>query len=421
MKTLDHFFATPIRRQKRRRTKQDDAFSTPSSAPSPSSIKSFGTPETTLSSTPRTPPSPVSTPTSDEGDGNGDCDTLTPPSPQSVFDRTPPSVSMASPQSDPPTPLKITKRKRHRTTEQLYLDFGQASFGAQTICSVCNMLYVNGLKEDEDNHRKLCSEYAQGVLFNMWKHARIVYRHEDSSQNGGSSRFCMSISGTCAGNVDGEGAVSIFDRCNNRTPIKSVSNTSKANNNNVKNTNGCIVEVKESDSIQLRRRVLKVKSIVDKELGFWNKSSNHSNSDINANSDNNIIESASLGGKTVYIYIENKRVVGFCSVEVISKAFQLHPNEDMTNKQGIVRNNQFVANRSTKSSKAMMGIHQLWCHRSHRKKGIATMLIDTARSKLVYGMTVPLNMVAFSSPTSDGAMFARQYTDTQMPLVYDCH
>ena len=56
-----------------------------------------------------------------------------------------------------------------------------------------------------------------------------------------------------------------------------------------------------------------------------------------------------------------------------------------------------------------MGVHQLWCHKSHRNKSIARQLVDAARHKLVYGMVVPHSLVAFSSPTADGAAFARRY------------
>ena len=91
-----------------------------------------------------------------------------------------------------------------------------------------------------------------------------------------------------------------------------------------------------------------------------------------------------------------------------------------------------------------MGVHQLWCHKSHRTKSIARQLVDAARHKLVYGMVVPHSLVAFSSPTADGAAFARRYAvgddnngnvsggivsggnggndgnGPVLPLVYDC-
>jgi N-acetyltransferase len=66
-----------------------------------------------------------------------------------------------------------------------------------------------------------------------------------------------------------------------------------------------------------------------------------------------------------------------------------------------------------------MGVHQLWTHKSHRQKHIARTLVDAARGKLIFGMTVPHNLVAFSSPTVDGALFAKKYSFPDAPLVYD--
>lgn len=355
---------------------------------------SYGTPKSTLSLTPQTPPSPIYT--KDDG--------LTPPSPHSSpassnrvkihHDqseiRTPPSPILCSPQSKR---IKVvTTSRRIQDSKQLYLDFGQSSFGKRTICPVCNMLYVNGMKEDEENHRKICSDYSLGVAFNMWKQARVVF--EKTSLRGGSTVKDFSLGRAFLVGKD--------------------TSTSKDR----------IVEVRESDSIQLRRKVLKVKDIVDQELGFCNNtlSKNDSetancvktlNSTVFGDHPTNAITSNSFfGGKTVYIYIQNKRVIGFCSVEALSKAYHLSPDE--------VASDHSISSRSTNPSRAMMGVHQLWCHRSHRKEKIATMLIDTARSKFVYGCIVPIKMTAFSSPTSDGTRFARKYGNTISPLIYDC-
>jgi zinc-finger of acetyl-transferase ESCO len=56
---------------------------------------------------------------------------------------------------------------------QLYLDFGQESFGRQEICPACGMLTVHGLLEDAKQHQKVCRLYKQGVPFHS-KNARVV-------------------------------------------------------------------------------------------------------------------------------------------------------------------------------------------------------------------------------------------------------
>ena len=155
-----------------------------------------------------------------------------------------------------------------------------------------------------------------------------------------------------------------------------------------------IIEIRpSSDSPSHLNKLQQVKTIVDQELGS-SSSSNWKNNE------------------TVYLYICQKRIVGYCSVEHIQKAYQLL---DSTNEENKDKNQLYHSNIPFK---AMLGIHQIWCHSKHRKSKIATQLVDTARSKLIFGMTIPVDRIAFSSPTVAGIKFARSYTQTNTPLVY---
>lgn len=335
-----------------------------------------------VSKEPQTPPTPKPPPKSPK----------TPPSPSttSPSPQTPPDPKYSSTQREglctsivsSSTKSTSSMDKKKSKAQQMYLDFGQASFGKRSICSICNTLIVHGLEEDESQHEKVCKEYKYGVSFQI-KNVRIIY---DFSKLGLSS--------------------SMF-----RDDDKE---------------NGYIVEIRPSDSVTLRRKVLDVKRIVDQELGFaiLGSASTSSSSQDDTTSNQNILESEERGKtfdqKTVYLYIENKRVVGFCSVHVITKAYELmdiksqHQNVDLSQS---TRNEAYT--RSNTPTKAIIGVHQLWVHTSHRKKSIASKLVDAARSKLVFGMYVPHNLVAFSSPTMDGAKFAKRYCDPDPPLVYD--
>ena len=175
-------------------------------------------------------------------------------------------------------------------------------------------------------------------------------------------------------------------------------------------------QIRPGDPPQHRKKILEVKSIVDTELGFATKQSNNSP------------HQQSLQDITSYLYISKKRVVGLLLVKRILHAYTLLPNNDnndISNENDNATSklhhseNQYSFSRSLKPSKALMGIHQIWCHHSHRHKGIASKLVDAARSTMVFGMTVPLELVAFSSPTLDGIRFAKKYLGTQRPLVYD--
>lgn len=137
--------------------------------------------------------------------------------------------------------------------------------------------------------------------------------------------------------------------------------------------------------------------IVDKELGFVPDAENDK-----------------IAQRWTYLYILNKRVVGMVSAESIREAYFLHDNN---------------FDRDQQKRKALIGIHQIWVHSRFRRRAIASRLIDTVREKMLYGMVVPRNQVAFSSPTEAGASFARRYSELQshitpsggQALVYDCN
>jgi len=259
---------------------------------------------------------------------------------------------------------------------------------------------VHGVEEDEANHRRVCNEYAFGVVL-AWSNR--------GSKVGGSAK--------------GSGAWK---------NLRIVSDGGS----------GVVVEVRPEDPVQYRKKVLQVKGIVDREVGFVVGQGGGGGSERK--------DATSLHGKTAFLYVEDKRIVGLCTVEVISKAYTLlnapeednvtivaggatrttvkgttHPhNRTITTTSPTLASNDVERQRhfyrSTQPTKALMGVHQIWCHRLHRRKGIARTLVNMARDKLVYGMTVPFDLVAFSSPTENGAAFARRYLETERPLVYDC-
>ena len=68
---------------------------------------------------------------------------------------------------------------------------------------------------------------------------------------------------------------------------------------------------------------------------------------------------------------------------------------------------------------ATAGIEKIFVYEKHRRKGVATRLIDAVRSSLVYGYLVPLEELAFTQPTRDGRALFSKYCGTKSFLVYD--
>jgi N-acetyltransferase len=240
----------------------------------------------------------------------------------------------------PPT---MSKRKQ---SNQLFLDLGQKSFGKQTVCHTCGMLRVHGLDEDDAQHAKICEDYKQGVVCMGWKNERMI---------------------TTLGRDDR------------------------------------VLEVRSDDAQLHVAKVLEVKEIVDKELGF---ASTHHNKESSSSS-------RYLDNMTCYMYISKKRVVGLLLVKRIQRGYEFLPCEKNTS------NVSSSISRSLKPSKALMGIHQIWVHKSHRHRGIASNLVTAARDHLIFGMVVPLELIAFSSPTEEGLRFAQSYVGSERPLIYD--
>ena len=87
------------------------------------------------------------------------------------------SVALISTNIKNKSPLLALKKK-----QQLYLDFGQKSFGKRTLCPICNMLYVNGLEEDEVQHSKICQQYKLGVSYHGFKRERLIQMCEDGEK-----------------------------------------------------------------------------------------------------------------------------------------------------------------------------------------------------------------------------------------------
>ncbi len=277
--------------------------------------------------------------------------------------------SLKSTQQQQQPPPQSTKKKKSNNHQQLFLDFGQSSFGKRSVCNICGMLRVHGVAEDDIQHAKVCKDYKEGVTCLGWKNERtLIHFNNDKT-----------------------------------TPTRN---------------DDRIIEVRDCDVVQHRRKVLEVKRIVDAELGFAiSGRQGTTGSGLGDKDDDNVIEDP-LNGLTSYLYISKKRVVGLLLVKRIQRAYQVvlpNSTDDTDDKKTA----SFSISRSLKSTRALLGIHQIWVHSSHRNKGIASKLVTAARDHLIFGMAIPLELVAFSSPTEEGLQFARSYVGVERPLVYD--
>ena len=167
------------------------------------------------------------------------------------------------------------------------------------------------------------------------------------------------------------------------------------------------LQVRPTDSYNLRQKVKRVRSVVDAEMGFIENeegtprttylfvSRTEPNSNNSANGttlQRRTMNHRNTNGRTV----RNGKVLGMVTAEAISKAYPFN----CVTKEVL---------SSSRAKRAMVGIRQIWVHRSVRRTGVATALVDAVRRSFVFGMTVPIGMLAFSSPSESGSVFAQGY------------
>lgn len=427
---------------KRRRQRGEGSLWLEDESPQQSSIREFFSKKPKASKTPRRPTAVASaTPSKSSSSSANRATTITPssvaklPSSSSPFpaatNATQPSAGNNDNTLSPPPPQqqqqqpkqKPPPKKKHKF-QQLYLDLGQRNFGKQTVCSICGMLFVHGLAEDAKEHERICKEFREGVAFQLdtTKACRVV---REFGKHGCNSSSSSSSKGN-----------SFRQQHKYQGPQLSVGGSTillpppKTNALTAQDTEaGCIVEIRPTDTYALRQKVVAAMAIVDKELGFVQAESSSTRS----------TNKSGRPASTVFLYIRQKRIVGMVSAEITRQAYRLllvnnnnsnekdkdkdYPEQQKPTPQHHHQPQQYE--RSTQPQRAMIGIHKLWVHSKIRHQSLATRMVDTARSRMVFGSLVPAHLVAFSSPTEAGTRFAQAYvhdatgsTDTPV-LVYD--
>ncbi|MCJ1358781.1 MAG: N-acetyltransferase O1 (Establishment of cohesion protein 1) [Icmadophila ericetorum] len=111
----------------------------------------------------------------------------------------------------------------------------------------------------------------------------------------------------------------------------------------------------------------------------------------------------------LFLRLSSDKCIGLCLAERIQGAFKVM-GADSTIKLGEemapeIKSSSISMKESSDS--ALLGISRIWTSKSHRRNGIASQLLDCARSNFFYGIEVPKDMVAFSQPTESGGELAK--------------
>ncbi|KAJ4291101.1 hypothetical protein N0V90_010299 [Kalmusia sp. IMI 367209] len=186
-----------------------------------------------------------------------------------------------------------------------------------------------------------------------------------------------------------------------------------------------IAVVSRRDALALRNKASEVLKVVNTELGavpisdeaLWSQRRNSIATNAPTQEEKaqhsrkgNAQYSASDRYKA-YLYIHGQKCVGACLAERIQEAFPVLDQDDASEAAGQlpadIRSSSICI--SDTRERAILGISRIWTSNSHRKNGIATTLLESARSNFLYAMTIDKAKMAFSQPTESGGLLARKW------------
>lgn len=191
-----------------------------------------------------------------------------------------------------------------------------------------------------------------------------------------------------------------------------------------------IAVIGRSDGLALRNRASEILKVVNTELAavaipaeeLWSQiptpTAKHKNGVVKGQTPDAAKRASPASDRfKVYVYIRANKCVGVCLAERILEAYCVvgATRDDAAHgscsASGEIRAELDSSSISvgTVAEPAMLGISRIWTSNLHRKRGIATRLLETARSDFLYGMTIEKDMIAFSQPTESGGKLARRW------------
>jgi hypothetical protein len=190
-----------------------------------------------------------------------------------------------------------------------------------------------------------------------------------------------------------------------------------------------IAVVGRKDALALRNRASDVLQVVNTELAavpisdeeLWSQTS-HADAPVEradaretATSRADDFTEPLVDRFKIYLYIQGNKCIGACLAERIWEAYTVVDQttaSSFTQKLPVALQSSSIS-ISTTSDAAILGISRIWASNQHRKQGVATRLLDCARSDFLYGLRIDKEKVAFSQPTESGGHLARKW--------FSCH
>ncbi|XP_030373412.1 N-acetyltransferase eco [Scaptodrosophila lebanonensis] len=106
-----------------------------------------------------------------------------------------------------------------------------------------------------------------------------------------------------------------------------------------------------------------------------------------------------------FFAVRKQQIVGMCLVQPLTQAHRFMQIDG-------------IDYCSEEAYEASCGISRIWVSPLQRRRRIATKLLRAVQLHTILGREIPMNRIAFSSPTDDGRIFARQVTQCDNFLTY---
>ncbi|KAF2033273.1 hypothetical protein EK21DRAFT_58903 [Setomelanomma holmii] len=186
-----------------------------------------------------------------------------------------------------------------------------------------------------------------------------------------------------------------------------------------------VTVIGRKDALALRHRTSDVLKVVNTELGavpisdevLWSQTSARHLHSLEAQKSSSVNPTNATSKPTqvdrfkTYLFMRGQKCIGLCLAERIWEAYTVlsqskSSEETQTHHTDSKSSSISISEAMTP---AILGISRIWTSSHHRQEGIATQLLECARSDFLYGLTIAKEKVAFSQPTESGGNLAMRW------------
>lgn len=184
-----------------------------------------------------------------------------------------------------------------------------------------------------------------------------------------------------------------------------------------------VVVVEAKSALGIRNKVKKALEVVNRELGavgiadadLWGTMPPIESDDQKKGERKRALRTGKPeeheGRFKVFLYLSGDKCIGLGLAERIRSASKVLDSAGGTRpvpENGAVARSSSILTE-TSQNLALLGISRIWTLKSHRRKGIASALLECASNHFFYGIEVPKELVAFSQPTESGGLLAEDW------------